>query len=118
MDQVGVVDLEGLADVLNGNGEDGGTYRDLHAVHDRHGQGDLQRCGHSPAGITGDDHRAAHVLHIPLDHIHANAAAEYSVTSVLVEKPGAIRKLRISLWEYSTSGRAMPLRMALLSTAS
>ncbi len=39
MDQVGVVDLEGLADVLNGNGEDGGTYRDLHAVHDRHGQG-------------------------------------------------------------------------------
>ena len=28
MDQVGVVDLEGLADVLNGNGEDGGTYRD------------------------------------------------------------------------------------------
>ena len=43
---------------------------------------------------------------------------EYSVTSVLVEKPGAIRKLRISLWEYSTSGRAMPLRMALLSTAS
>ena len=75
MDQVGVVDLEGLADVLNGNGEDGGTYRDLHAVHDRHGQGDLQRCGHSPAGITGDDHRAAHVLHIPLDHIHANAAA-------------------------------------------
>ena len=43
---------------------------------------------------------------------------EYSVTSVLVEKPGAIRKLRISLWEYSTSGRAMPFRMALLSTAS
>ena len=33
---------------------------------------------------------------------------ENSVTSVLVEKPGASRKLRISRWEYSISGEAMP----------
>ena len=42
---------------------------------------------------------------------------ENSVTSVLVEKPGIMRKLRISFWLYSWSGSARPWRMALLSTA-
>lgn len=43
---------------------------------------------------------------------------EYSVTSLLVEKPGSIRRERISFWLYSSSGFVrMPFSRAFVRTA-
>ena len=75
MDEVGLAHPEGLADVVDGNGEDGRAHRNLHAVHDGHGQRNLQRGGHALARLAGDGDGAAHVFHVLFHHVHAHAAA-------------------------------------------
>ena len=45
-------DLEGLADIGNGDGEDGAAYRHPHAIHDSHGKRDLHGKGSAVAFLA------------------------------------------------------------------
>ena len=67
--------LEGLADIIDRDGEDGIAHGNLHPIHDCHGQRDLQRDGHALAFLAADGNSAAHFLHIIFHDVHSHAAA-------------------------------------------
>ncbi len=70
-----VRELEGLLDGGDGQGEDRAAHRQLHAVHNRQGEGDLDGEGGAfpPLGINGKG--TAHLLQILADHVHPHASA-------------------------------------------
>lgn len=99
------VNFEGLADIVDRDGEDRASDRYLHTVHNCRGQRDFQRGGHAFAKLAGERNSSAYRFHVLLDDIHADTPAGKLCHLGIVEKPGDMRKLRISRWLYSHRGR-------------
>ena len=64
-----------MADVVDGNGENGISHRDFHAVHNGHGQRDLEDGGHALAGFALQFDGTAHLFDVAFNHVHAHATA-------------------------------------------